>query len=607
MKRFGWSLLIVSLTIFSGSLFSCRGHTDGNWVRVTFRVVVSGVLAPLDHPYIASSINGWSPSSPVWKMMPESSNVFTLNIELPEGQNVQYYYTLGDRSCLETVVDGKHQPSRSVMIKEDLVQLDTVSRWSMASLNAGRWLWRDVLIFQAEWFKQRVGQAPTEYFDAQNPLRRLKSVRELDSLLKLVQAEWRQIAQDRYQGVLPELNDNCYVGISGQLDSSFNRAAQEYILEYYQIPAFLREYRDMHSLPLAERVWPLRIAFTTLQFVGDYYWLGINDTLPASEVNFQKERKVRRAEQWQALSAIFWDVSKQLDTVLSDSFKGVDEEDMPGILQVRGILENMEPSWQITDALVCGRTQEAVATFKRLRPYGKTGIGSDTYVRIGSVLMMDLVKGKHSREALDVIDSVFVNATMMYPLNDRSKQEYKKLYVQADPAKGAARYEQTLTRIQLRGTFHYAARRAATPLLSGKFVELMSGDTVDLANLRGKIVVLDFWTTSCGGCVREFPEVKRLAKELSGSQDVAFFSVLDDQLLENIQENKPLKRFIAAHSIDFPVLLETRDYAFRARFGIWFYPSHFVLNRKGEVDLDPNNASNWDQVRMRVATLRAGG
>ena len=44
---------------------------------------------------------------------------------------------------------------------------------------------------------------------------------------------------------------------------------------------------------------------------------------------------------------------------------------------------------------------------------------------------------------------------------------------------------------------------------------LASGDAFDPATLAGKVVLVNFWSPSCGHCVRELPDLQRVADELA--------------------------------------------------------------------------------------------
>lgn len=56
-----------------------------------------------------------------------------------------------------------------------------------------------------------------------------------------------------------------------------------------------------------------------------------------------------------------------------------------------------------------------------------------------------------------------------------------------------------------------------------------AGQPVSLADLRGKFVVLNFWATWCEPCIREWPQLDRLAERLEHRDDVVIVAVSVDQ------------------------------------------------------------------------------
>ncbi|MFD2599691.1 TlpA family protein disulfide reductase [Sphingobacterium corticis] len=51
------------------------------------------------------------------------------------------------------------------------------------------------------------------------------------------------------------------------------------------------------------------------------------------------------------------------------------------------------------------------------------------------------------------------------------------------------------------------------------------GNTVNTADLKGKVVFLNFWATWCGPCVAEMPSIQRLIEKMGDQQDVEFLLV----------------------------------------------------------------------------------
>ncbi len=85
-----------------------------------------------------------------------------------------------------------------------------------------------------------------------------------------------------------------------------------------------------------------------------------------------------------------------------------------------------------------------------------------------------------------------------------------------------------------------------------------SGNALRLSDYRGKIVLLNFWATDCGGCRLEIPSFVELDQAyrsnglvvIGVSMDVSYESLKDAQ--EGWSRVKP---FVQAHQIKYPILM----------------------------------------------------
>lgn len=106
-------------------------------------------------------------------------------------------------------------------------------------------------------------------------------------------------------------------------------------------------------------------------------------------------------------------------------------------------------------------------------------------------------------------------------------------------------------------------------------VTRLDSSTIDLTALRGKPVVINWWQTFCGPCIREIPELNELVEKYAG-HDVEFLAIADNEMAE-------LTPFLQKHPFSYDIALAD-DEAVRI-FG-QAYPRHVVIDRAGKVAYD---------------------
>ena len=108
-----------------------------------------------------------------------------------------------------------------------------------------------------------------------------------------------------------------------------------------------------------------------------------------------------------------------------------------------------------------------------------------------------------------------------------------------------------------------------------EFKALTIGDEViDSKALKGKIVMINFWFTSCAPCVAELPGLNRLVHEYQGKNVVFIGFTFEDK-------KKIRDEFFPQHPFDFKIVSEAGS--MEKIFGVDDYPSTFIVDPSGKV------------------------
>jgi thiol-disulfide isomerase/thioredoxin len=129
-----------------------------------------------------------------------------------------------------------------------------------------------------------------------------------------------------------------------------------------------------------------------------------------------------------------------------------------------------------------------------------------------------------------------------------------------------------------------------------KFKDL-EGRMHDLAGLRGKVVLINFWATWCPPCRREMPSMERLTQTLKGE---AFMALAVD-VGEDADTIETFTSQLDA-TPTFPILLDTRGRSMKA-WKVSGLPTTFLVDKQGRIVASAIGGREFDHPEV-VRTIR---
>jgi len=137
----------------------------------------------------------------------------------------------------------------------------------------------------------------------------------------------------------------------------------------------------------------------------------------------------------------------------------------------------------------------------------------------------------------------------------------------------------------------------------GKELEItgvtMLGPDFDWKSYRGKVVLVEFWATWCGPCIKKLPEVKALHKKYK-DQGFEVVGISLDKKTEAVTE------FMEKHKLPWTILVGESNQDLAKKYGVRGIPTMFLVDREGKVVSVGHGLPAAEQIEKLLAKKNVG-
>lgn len=102
----------------------------------------------------------------------------------------------------------------------------------------------------------------------------------------------------------------------------------------------------------------------------------------------------------------------------------------------------------------------------------------------------------------------------------------------------------------------------------------ISGDSIDTKNLRGKVVIINFWFIECHPCIAELPALNKLVKEYKNKEVVFLAPTYETKARLDTA-------FFPKYKFDFTIIADAQK--IRGLFGETGYPTTYIIDKTGKI------------------------
>lgn len=127
-----------------------------------------------------------------------------------------------------------------------------------------------------------------------------------------------------------------------------------------------------------------------------------------------------------------------------------------------------------------------------------------------------------------------------------------------------------------------------TPIPAKLILKDLKNKTVDLSQLKGKVILVNFWASWCPPCVHEMPSMQRLQNRFFAKG----FTILGVNMAE---DEKTVRHFLNTKvKIKFPILFDSDGTALKS-WGVFAFPTSYVIDKKGKIRYAIFGGVDWEK------------
>jgi len=151
----------------------------------------------------------------------------------------------------------------------------------------------------------------------------------------------------------------------------------------------------------------------------------------------------------------------------------------------------------------------------------------------------------------------------------------------------------------LNAPFEVAATLGTAPNFVG-ITNWFNSAPLDIASLRGKVVLVDFWTYGCVNCVNTLPHVTALYEKYKDRGLVVVGVHTPEFPFERSAGN--VQAALKRHGITYPVAQDNDSRTWDA-YRNQYWPAQYVIDQSGRIVLHHDGEGQYEQIDRTIARL----